>query len=263
MRLATLLDGTAVEVRDDRFAPLAGRVVDHLMRGGGAPRRSWLPLDGAVLGPPVRPAKVICLGLNYADHIAESGLASPQRPLLFGKLSSTVVGHGQPIVRPAHVSQLDFEAELAVVIGRPGRHIREEDAFDYVGGYTCFNDASDRESQLGDGQWFRGKNMDTFGPLGPWIVTPDEVPDPHALDISCHVNGELRQSSNTRQLVFKIPKIIAFCSASFTLEPGDVIATGTPGGVGLATQTWLAPGDVVEVTIDRIGTLRNEVVAEA
>lgn len=261
MRLATLLDGTAVEVREDRYAPLAGRVVDHLMRGRSEPR-TWLPLEGVIFGPPVRPSKVICLGLNYADHIAESGLASPERPLLFGKLPTTIVGHGQPIVKPAHVTQLDFEAELAVVIGRPGRHIREEDAYDHVGGYACFNDVSDRESQLGDGQWFRGKSMDTFGPLGPWIVTPDELTDPHALDISCSVNGDVRQSSNTRNLVFKIPDILAFCSESFTLEPGDVIATGTPGGVGLATQTWLATGDVVEVTIGQVGTLRNEVVAE-
>lgn len=260
MRYATLLDGTAVEVREDRYAPLPGRVVDHLMRGGGG-RRTWLPLDGAALGPPVQPRKVICLGLNYADHIAESGLASPERPLLFGKLPTTVVGHDHPIVKPAHVTQLDFEAELAVVIGRPGRHIRAEDAYDHVGGYACFNDVSDRESQLGDGQWFRGKSMDTFGPLGPWIVTPDELIDPHTLEISCTVNGEVRQSSNTSHLVFKIPEIIAFCSESFTLEPGDVIATGTPGGVGLATQTWLRAGDVVEVRIGQIGTLRNEVVA--
>lgn len=260
MRYAALVDGTAIEIKEDRYAPLAGSLVDHLGRGSSK-RSHWLPLEDAVLGPPVRPRNIICLGLNYADHIAESGLEPPQRPLLFSKLPSTVIGHGQPIVKPATVTQLDYEAELAVVIGRPGRHISVEDALDHVVGYTCFNDVSDREAQLGDGQWFRGKSFDTFGPLGPWIVTPDELGDPHALEISCAVNGRMRQQSNTRHLVFRVPEIIAFCSAAFTLNAGDIIATGTPGGVGLASRIWLQPDDVVEVSIQGIGMLRNTVTA--
>jgi 2-keto-4-pentenoate hydratase/2-oxohepta-3-ene-1,7-dioic acid hydratase in catechol pathway len=258
MRYGTLRDGTAVMIDDDRYAPLPGRVVDHLQRGG-RPSGAWQPLAGAELGPPVRPGKIICLGLNNADHIAESGLETPARPLLFCKLPSATIGPGETVIRPAHVRQLDYEAELAVVVGRPAKRVRREEAFDYVGGYTCLNDISDRESQLGDGQWFRGKSMDTFAPIGPWIVTPDEVPDPHNLNLACTVNGVQRQSSNTRHLVFSIPEIIEFCSESFTLEPGDIIATGTPGGVGLPTQTWLDVGDRVDVTIESIGTLSNPI----
>ena len=259
MRLATLVDGTCVAVDGDGYAPLPGKLVDHLQRPLLAETLGRRPISEARFGPPLRPPKVICLGLNYADHIEESGQARPERPLLFSKLPSTVIGQGQLILRPQGATKLDYEAELAVVIGRPGRHIAPENANSHIGGYACFNDVSEREAQLTDGQWFRGKSFATFGPLGPFIVTGDELEDPHALDITCTVNGEVRQQSNTRHLVFQIPEIIAFCSRSFELEPGDVIATGTPGGVGLASGRWLVPGDVVEVSIAGIGTLRNEV----
>ena len=264
MRLATLADGTTVRIDGDRAFPLPGRLVDHLCRPPAQPSHEPVALADVELAAPLqRPGKVVCLGLNYADHAKETGQEPPSNPLLFGKVSTTIIGTGAPIVIPRGEANVDYEAELAVVIGRPGRHLAPEQAMDVVGGYTCFNDVSERLGQFADGQWFRSKSHDTFAPLGPWLVTPDDLEDPHALSISCTVNGDVRQDSNTSQMIFTIPEIVSYCSAAFTLEPGDVIATGTPPGVALATGKWLSPGDEVTIEIEGIGSLTNPVVAPA
>jgi ureidoglycolate lyase len=260
VRLATLSDGRAVRVEEAGLVPLPGRLIDHLCRRPFPTSDDPLPADER-LGPPIaRPGKVVCLGLNYADHAAESGQEVPEQPLLFSKPSSCVVGPEAPVHMPLGDVNLDYEAELAIVIGRPARRVRPEDALDFVGGYACFNDVSERIAQMGDGQWFRGKSSDTFGPFGPWIVTPDEIPDPHSLAIRCTVNGEVRQDSNTSQMVFKVPDIVAYCSHVFTLEVGDVIATGTPPGVALGSGKWLRVGDTMSVEIEGLGTLTNPIV---
>jgi 2-keto-4-pentenoate hydratase/2-oxohepta-3-ene-1,7-dioic acid hydratase in catechol pathway len=259
VRLATLTDGRAARVVDGGVVPVPGRLVDHLCRSPSSSSAHLLPAD-TPLGPPItRPGKIICLGLNYADHAAESGQPMPDRPMLFSKASSCVIGTGAPVETPDGDVHLDYEAELAVVIGRPARRVGAEEALDFVGGYACFNDVSERNAQMGDGQWFRGKSADTFGPFGPWVVTPDEIPDPHALSIRCTVNDEVRQDSSTSQMVFKVPEIVSFCSHAFTLEPGDVIATGTPPGVALGSGVWLQPGDTMTVEIEGLGSLTNTV----
>lgn len=211
------------------------------------------------------PTKIICIGLNYHDHAQESGLRVPLTPMIFGKWSTALIAAGEPIVIPGGIDQVDYEAELAVVIDRSARDVAEEDAMDIVRGYLCFNDVSARRVQADDGQWTRGKSFDSFAPIGPRLVPATEIMDPHALGIRCRVNGVTVQESNTRNLIFSIPQIIAAASRATTLRPGDVIATGTPGGVGMARdpQLWLQPGDVVEVEIDQLGVLRNPVVAAA
>jgi 5-carboxymethyl-2-hydroxymuconate isomerase len=209
---------------------------------------------------PVRPGKVVAVGRNYREHAAEESAALPPAPLLFAKFPSSLVGDGATITWSAALSaQVDYEAELAVVIGRPARNVSVDDALDHVLGYSCLNDISARDLQVSDGQWTRAKSLDTFCPMGPWLVTADEVPDPGALRVRCRVNGEPRQDASTAELVHGIAELIAFCSRSFTLEPGDVIATGTPGGVGAFRDppVFLADGDTVEVEIDRVGTLKN------
>lgn len=234
------------------------------------PRSVWdepvlVPLADVQLHAPVLlPRKILCVGLNYRDHAEEQGAKLPRNPILFGKYPPSLIGHGQTILRPAITEQLDYEAELAVIIGRGGRFIEEADALDHVAGYSAFNDITSRDIQLADRQWLRGKMGDTHAPLGPWLVTADELPDPGGLDISLSRNGEVLQSSNTEQLIFDVPHLIHFISRSVTLEPGDVIATGTPGGVGFARdpQVFLEPGDRVRVEIEGIGALENVVAAE-
>jgi 2-keto-4-pentenoate hydratase/2-oxohepta-3-ene-1,7-dioic acid hydratase in catechol pathway len=210
------------------------------------------------------PSKIICVGLNYRDHAEESGATPPKSPVLFGKWPSSLVVGGSPIVIPAGVEQIDYEAELAVVIGREGRDLSEAEALDHVAGYLCFNDISSRADQATDGQWTRGKSYDTFAPVGPVFVPARQVPDPQNLEITCRLNGRVVQQSNTKNMIFSVAQIIATASRATTLRPGDLIATGTPGGVGMAHNPplWLVPGSVVEVEIERLGTLRNEVVAE-
>jgi 2-keto-4-pentenoate hydratase/2-oxohepta-3-ene-1,7-dioic acid hydratase in catechol pathway len=213
-----------------------------------------------LLAPVPHPGKVVAIGRNYRDHIEEEGAQAPPAPLIFSKWSSSVVGPGAEIRwDPALTAQVDYEAELAVVIGRTARRVSEADALDHVLGYTCLNDVSARDLQFGDGQWTRGKSLDTFCPMGPVLVTVDEIPDPGVLDISCRVGSEVRQQANTAQLFFGVAAIISYCSQAFTLEPGDVIATGTPGGVGFFRDppVALADGDVVTVEIERIGRLVN------
>jgi len=225
-----------------------------------------IPLDAARLKSPVmRPGKVICLGLNYRDHAAESGMPVPGEPVIFGKVSSSVIGPGEPIVLPEASKQVDYEVELAFVIGRgvPQGGMRLSDAMRHVAGYTVLNDVSARDYQRDKpgGQWHLAKSFDTFCPIGPWIVTPDEVADPHNLKLWCEVSGERLQSSSTAQMIFGVGEIVEYLSRVFTLEPGDVVATGTPPGVGFARkpQRFLRRGDVVRCTVEGVGTLENPV----
>jgi acylpyruvate hydrolase len=223
----------------------------------------WQPLDEVRLSSPLaRPSKIICVGLNYYDHCAEQDLEVPERPILFCKFPTSIIGPGTAITWPADVSQkVDYEAEFAVVIGRRGRDIARHEAYDYVAGYLNLHDVSARDVQFADKQWIRGKSFDTFCPLGPYLVTRDEVSDPHDLDIRCWVNGELRQESNTRELIFDVSFLISYISKTCTLLPGDIISTGTPGGVGvfMEPQVFLKAGDVVEVEVEGLGRLRNSV----
>jgi 2-keto-4-pentenoate hydratase/2-oxohepta-3-ene-1,7-dioic acid hydratase in catechol pathway len=217
-----------------------------------------------LLAPIPRPPKLICIGLNYRDHAAEARQEIPTIPTVFSKFSNTVIGPGDAIVLPKISRKTDYEAEFAFVIGIGGRHIAAADWQRHVFGYTAFNDVSARDVQSATSQWMIGKSFDTFAPMGPCLVTADEVPDPHALDISLRIGGEVLQHSNTRELIFKIPELVAHLSSVTTLEPGDVVATGTPGGVGFARKPprYLQPGDEVIVSIEGIGELRNPVVAE-
>jgi len=211
--------------------------------------------------PIPRPGKIICIGLNYRDHAEESGMAIPTSPIIFSKFGTCVIGSGEPIRIPVGSNQVDYEAELAVVIGRTTKNVAAGEAMDYVFGYTNFNDVSARDFQFADGQWQRGKSCDTFAPMGPAVVTADEVADPHDLNIRFRLNGETLQDSNTCQLIFKTSELIEFLSRVITLDPGDVIATGTPPGVGFARKPpiFMKPGDVAEVEIDQLGTLTNPV----
>jgi 2-keto-4-pentenoate hydratase/2-oxohepta-3-ene-1,7-dioic acid hydratase in catechol pathway len=215
-----------------------------------------------VLAPVPRPGKLICIGLNYRDHAAESQMPIPERPVIFSKFPTAVVGPNQPILLPGTSEQVDYEAELAVVIGRRGLHISPESALDYVLGYTCFNDISARDFQFVDGQWQRGKSCDSFAPMGPFILTTDELPDPHNLSIELRLNGKTMQDSTTSQMIFGVQELITYLSQTITLEPGDVIATGTPPGVGFARKppVFLKGGDRVEVEIAGLDVLVNSVV---
>ena len=213
--------------------------------------------------PIERPGKIICVGMNYRDHAAEAGMEVPEQPVLFAKWPNGLIGPGEAIVLPPDPSQVDYEAELGVIIGLRARGLRTEDALDAVAGYVCVNDVSARDLQFADGQWTRGKSLDTFCPVGPRLVPAAEVPDPQRLGIRCRVNGELLQDSSTAQMVFSVAEIVAFVSTWLTLEPGDLIATGTPAGVGFTREppVYLRPGDEVTVEIDGLGALVNPVVA--
>lgn len=219
--------------------------------------------DVDLVSPVPRPGKIICIGLNYRNHAIESGMEIPKSPIIFSKFQTSVVGSEEPILLPAGSTQVDYEAELAVVIGRQAKDVKAEDAMNYVFGYTNFNDVSARDFQFTDGQWQRGKSCDTFAPMGPFIATKDEIADPHNLRIQFRLNGEIMQDSTTAELIFRIPELIEFLSASITLEPGDVIATGTPPGVGFARKppVFMKDGDVAEVEIERLGILINPVNA--
>jgi 2-keto-4-pentenoate hydratase/2-oxohepta-3-ene-1,7-dioic acid hydratase in catechol pathway len=213
--------------------------------------RRVAPLDRVRLLAPVKPGKIIAVGLNYADHAAEGDYQVPAEPLLFLKPPSAVIGPRTPIRLPSQSRRVDYEAELAVVIGRHGRHIVDPEALSYVFGYTCGNDVTARDLQRADGQWTRGKSFDTFCPLGPWIETDL---DPATLAVTCRVNGEVRQGGNTRHMIFPVAALVGYISSVMTLEPGDVIMSGTPAGVGP-----IRAGDVVEVEVGGIGVLSNPV----
>jgi 2-keto-4-pentenoate hydratase/2-oxohepta-3-ene-1,7-dioic acid hydratase in catechol pathway len=227
-----------------------------------AARAEGTPLSAPGLAAPIRPGKIVAVGLNYVDHIRESGVDPPKSPLLFAKFPSIVIGPEEPILlNSAIAARVDWELELAVIVGRELRFAEPDEAMDAVFGYTIANDVSARDVQFGDGQWIRGKNMDSFCPLGPAVVTTDEVPDPQRLALQTRINGEIVQDSSTREMLFSVSEILAFCSRNFTLEPGDVVLTGTPWGVGefMEPPRSLQPGDLVEMSIEGIGTLRNPV----
>jgi 2-keto-4-pentenoate hydratase/2-oxohepta-3-ene-1,7-dioic acid hydratase in catechol pathway len=230
----------------------------------GAPAATFDRASVSLKAVVPNPEKVICIGLNYRDHAAETHASIPEVPTVFSKYANTLIGDGEPIVIPRVTQQVDYEAELAFVIGRGGRYIAESNAMGYVAGYTVFNDVTGRDYQFRTGQWTIGKTFDTFGPLGPALVTADEIPNPHALPIRLSINGEVLQDSNTSQLIFSIPALVAYLSQVMTLEPGDVVATGTPAGVGFVRQPprFLRPHDRVRVEIEGLGVLENPVVAE-
>ena len=213
--------------------------------------------------PIERPQKIVCLGLNYRDHAEEQGVELPAKPLLFAKWPNTLIGPGDAIVIPPAVERCDYEAELAVVLGARVSRASKENALEAVRGYLCANDVSARDLQFGDGQWTRGKSVDTFCPVGPELIPAADVPDPHDLRIRALVNGEVMQDSTTANLVFGIDEIISFASQTVTLEPGDLILTGTPAGVGIFRKPprLLQPGDEVTIEIERLGSLTNPVVA--
>jgi len=213
-----------------------------------------LPID--------RPGKIVCVGLNYRDHATESNVDLPTRPLLFAKWQTSLIGPREEIVLPPVSDEVDFEAELGAIIGRTALRVTVEDALDHVAGYICVNDVSARDVQRGDGQWTRGKSFDTFCPVGPGLVPASEIADPQDLGIRCLVNGEALQDSNTAEMVFGVAEQIAFISESVTLEPGDLIATGTPAGVGFARTPpiFLQDGDEVTVEIEGVGSVTNPVV---
>jgi acylpyruvate hydrolase len=216
-----------------------------------------LPID--------RPAKIICVGLNYRDHAEEQGSPLPTKPLLFAKWPNTLIGDGEAIVLPPESAQVDYEAELGVVIGRTARRVSAADALDHVRGYLCVNDVSARDLQFEDRQWTRGKSPDTFCPVGPRLVPREEIPDPQALAIRCLVNGEVLQASATANRVFSVAEIVSYISQTVTLEPGDLIATGTPAGVGVFRdpKVLLADGDEVTVEVEGLGRLTNPVKKES
>jgi 2-keto-4-pentenoate hydratase/2-oxohepta-3-ene-1,7-dioic acid hydratase in catechol pathway len=211
-----------------------------------------------------RPGKIVCVGLNYLDHAQEGGMELPKAPLLFAKWPNTLIGDGEAIVLPPESKEVDYEAELGVVIGTTAKRVSEPDALDHVEGYICLNDVSARDMQFGDGQWTRGKSLDTFCPVGPRLVPRDEIADPQQLGIRCILNGETVQDSSTAQMIFSVAEIIAYVSQVITLEPGDLIATGTPAGVGVFKdpKVLLKDGDEVSIEIDGLGTLTNPVRKE-
>jgi 2-keto-4-pentenoate hydratase/2-oxohepta-3-ene-1,7-dioic acid hydratase in catechol pathway len=240
------------------LAAAAGALAHGLSRGPY--------VTGRLLCPLPRPGKVLCIGLNYRDHAKESGSPIPDQPVVFSKFAQSVIGPDDIIKLPAVSKEVDYEAELVIVIGKRAKHVGKEQAFQYVAGYTAGNDVSARDWQKGrpGGQWLLGKAPDTFAPLGPWLVTADEVGDPHNLRIQLRLNGETMQNSLTKELIFGIDELIAHITQLITLEPGDVIYTGTPPGVGVARKppVFLKPGDSVEVDIEHIGVLRNTVAAD-
>jgi 2,4-didehydro-3-deoxy-L-rhamnonate hydrolase len=211
-----------------------------------------------------RPGKIVCVGLNYLDHAQEGGMELPKAPLLFSKWPNTLIGDGDTIVLPPESKEVDYEAELGVVIGTTAKRVSEADALDHVEGYICLNDVSARDMQFGDGQWTRGKSLDTFCPVGPRLVPREEIADPQQLGIRCILNGETMQDSSTSQMIFSVAQIIAYVSQVITLEPGDLIATGTPAGVGVFKdpKVLLKDGDEVSIEIDGLGTLTNPVRKE-
>jgi acylpyruvate hydrolase len=219
------------------------------------------PLSQIHLRPLIsNPSKIICIGLNYYDHCREQGVEVPKRPLFFAKFPSAIIGPDDSITWPADVSdQVDFEAELAVIIKRKARNIITDKVDEFIAGYTILNDISARDVQFADGQWTRGKSFDSFCPIGPYLVTCDEVGDPHRLAIRCWINGRLMQDSNTSELIFNVPYLLMYTSKTCTLLPGDIISTGTPGGVGVfrTPSVFLKSGDTVEIEIEKLGRLRN------
>ncbi|HVG39827.1 MAG TPA: fumarylacetoacetate hydrolase family protein [Pyrinomonadaceae bacterium] len=260
-------------VAGDRLVDLGGRypTLQAAIEGGAL---AVLAAGDGAAGPtlaeieflPVvaRPEKIICVGVNYHDHRIETGRTESEYPVLFTRFANTLAGHGRAIIRPRASTQLDYEGELAVVIGRRARHIKPADALSYVAGYSCFNDATLRDWQRHTHQFTPGKNFPATGALGPWLVTADEIPDPSQLTLVTRLNGEEMQRTTTREMIFDIPTLVAYISTFTELVPGDVIATGTPGGVGAkrTPPVWMKAGDEIEVEISGVGILRNRVADE-
>jgi 2-keto-4-pentenoate hydratase/2-oxohepta-3-ene-1,7-dioic acid hydratase in catechol pathway len=215
---------------------------------------SWLPVIP-------NPGKIVCVGLNYEEHRAETGRDKTENPALFLRVAESQVGHRQPLLKPRESSQLDFEAEIALIIGRPGRRISQKNSWDHIAGYSCYNDGSVRDWQRHTVQWTAGKNFAATGAFGPWMVTADEIPPHTVMTLSCRLNGERMQHADTQMMIFKFPKLIEYISAFTPLAAGDVIVTGTPGGVGSrrTPPIWMKPGDTVEIEIDKVGVLANVV----
>ncbi len=267
-----MLSGQVIGLRGAGFENLisiiagGAEALDRVGRWVQRPPSSELPdMESIQLRAPIaRPPKIICIGLNYRDHAEEGKMALPEVPTVFCKYATSIIGPGDAIVLPKNSVKPDYEAEFVVVIGKRGRHIPEEKWRDYVFGYSILNDVSARDFQMATTQWTMGKTFDTFAPFGPAIVTADEVEDPHNLAISLTLNGETMQNSNTGNMIFQTPKLISFLSSVMTLEPGDIISTGTPAGVGFARKPprWLRPGDEVTVRIEGLGELTNPVIAE-
>jgi acylpyruvate hydrolase len=264
VRLVSFAGGFG-RVEDDRVIPMGWDLVTYLRTGEAADGAAVPLADVELLAPIPRPGKVICVGLNYRDHAEETGQPIPEEPILFPKFANSVIGPGAPIEIPPQTEQADYEAELGVVIGRTAHRVSIEDAQACVAGYTCMNDVSARDLQFRSSQWMLGKAVDTFLPCGPWLVTVDEIPDPGALAIRCLVNGRELQRSSTAQMIFGVAELVAWISRTITLEPGDLVATGTPPGVGFARTppVWLHDGDEVVVEIEGIGSLRNPVRSAA
>jgi 2-keto-4-pentenoate hydratase/2-oxohepta-3-ene-1,7-dioic acid hydratase in catechol pathway len=261
-----LLKGEALvdisEIAPDMLSLIkAGSPVLHAAKNLTA--KSAYSLDAVEYLPAVYPGKIIAIGRNYKEHAAEGGSEPPKAPLLFTKFPNALHAHNAPVTLHAISEQIDFEAELAVVIGRRASKVSEADALSYVFGYSCLNDVSARDLQFSDGQWVRGKGLDGFAPLGPFITTKDEIPDPQSLKIEGILNGEVMQSSNTKMMIFGVAYLISYITQAITLEPGDVIATGTPEGVGVFRKPprLLKPGDLFEVVIEKVGTLKNTFVS--
>ncbi len=237
----------------------------HKLKAEFDPEQAQVINDEERIGPPVsKPGKIICIGLNYQKHAEESGMGVPEEPVIFFKASSSLSGPFDPVVIPKGSKKTDWEVELAVIIGKRANYVNEAEAMDYVAGYAVHNDVSEREFQLErGGQWVKGKSCDTFAPLGPWLVTKDEVADPHNLRLWLKLNGEMLQDGNTSDFIFNIPQVISYLSNFMSLMPGDVISTGTPEGVGLGFDPprYLKPGDVMELGIEGLGESRQEAVA--
>lgn len=247
--------------------PSATQEISSLLNGSGPQsgrgQTAAYSVDSIEFLPATYPTKIMAIGRNYAEHASEGGSDLPKAPLLFNKLPNALSAHNAPIVLPGISEQVDFEAELAVVIGKTAKRVSEADALDYIFGYSLINDVSARDLQFGDGQWTRGKSLDTFAPLGPFITTRDEIADVQSLKIEGLLNGAVMQSSNTSKMIFKVAYLVSYLSQGITLQSGDVIATGTPDGVGIFRKppVLLKAGDVFEVMIEKLGTLRNPVVA--
>ena len=274
MRLGIWLDDHVIDASATDIAGMPGTMADALAGGAPAldslrnlaadpPASALLRANQVTLGPCVpQPGKIICVGLNYAKHAAEGGQAIPETPVLFSKFNNSLAGPDEDVPLPASAAEYDYEVELTAVIGKTTRDVSVDDALDHVAGYCCSNDVSARDLQMLTGQWLLGKTLDKFLPLGPWLVTADEVPDPQALGLRCWLNGELRQDSNTADMIFSVAEIVSYASRYMTLEAGDVISTGTPEGVimGRDPRVWMKAGDVVSVEVDGLGRLSNRLV---
>jgi 2-keto-4-pentenoate hydratase/2-oxohepta-3-ene-1,7-dioic acid hydratase in catechol pathway len=259
-------DGGFGRLENDSVVPMGSDLLSHLESGEVRESEPRASASVELLAPIPRPHKIVCIGLNYKDHSAEQGVDVPEEPILFAKFPNSIVGPGQPIEVPAAAAaKVDYEAELGVVIGTRAREVTVDDALSCVAGYMCMNDVSARDLQFASSQWMLGKAVDSFLPCGPYLVTVDEIPDPQTLGIRCLIGDEVMQDSNTSEMVFSVRELIAFISQTMTLEPGDLIATGTPAGVGTFRNPprYLKAGEEVSVEIDGLGRLTNRVVGRS